>query len=122
MNRYIHVEPLSALVAVDDEDQSKTKAIENTYLSNRFFYVEEAGVINIDGKDETVNAGNVIMTTYIPTVNGKDKVSAAILRDGPIVDCIEQQLEYIRQQKARREQINNLVEVCCDTDCCKSCD
>lgn len=122
MNRYIHVEPLNALVAVDDEDQSKTKAIENTYLSNRFFYVEEAGVINIDGKDETVNAGNVIMTTYVPTVNGKDKVSATILRDGPIVDCIEQQLEYIRQQKARREQINNLVKDCCDTDCCKSCD
>lgn len=121
MNRYIHVEPLNALVAVDDEDQSKTKAIENTYLSNRFFYVEEAGVINIDGKDETVNAGNVIMTTYVPTVNGQDKASTTILRDGPIVDCIEQQLEYIRQQKARREQINNLVKDCCGTDCCKSC-
>lgn len=122
MNRYIHVEQLNAFVAVNDEDQSKTKAIENTYLSNRFFYVKEAGVINIDGKDETVNAGDVIMTTYVPEVNGKEKVSIAILRDGPIVDRIEQQLEYIRQREARHKQMNNLVEVCCDTDCCKSCD
>lgn len=122
MNRYIHVEQLNALVVVNDEDQLKTKAIGNTYLSNHFFYVKEAGVINIDGKDETVNAGNVIMTTYIPEVNGKEKVSVTIFRDGPIVDCVELQLEYIRQQEARHKQMNNLVKVCCDTDCCESCD
>ena len=122
MNRYIHVEKLNTLVVVNDEDQSKTKAIENTYLSNYFFYVEEAGVINIDGKDETVNVGDVIMSTYIPVVDGKEKVTTTILRDGPIVDCIEQKLKYIRQQEARHKQMNNLVEACCDTDCCELCD
>lgn len=112
MNKYI-IFKRNTLIKLDT-DKLDVDHIDHSYDIDRIWFIEEDGIIVIEGEEYEVKKGGVVLLMY--RIGGGGKGDIIIINNNDLSNYYERKKEYLEKERNRisEEEVYTSCDSCCE--------